>query len=95
MRETAVDFINRTDQTNRAARPRKKSEYKRQDPHKKKIRKCSKCGRDHQKGQCPAFGKVCHICNKKNHFAAVCKSRNVNNIDTDERKNDSDTVIDT
>ncbi|GFU74978.1 transposon Tf2-9 polyprotein [Trichonephila clavipes] len=31
-----------------------------------------KCGRKHKPRECPAFGKICAKCKKKNHFAATC-----------------------
>ena len=34
---------------------------------------CTYCGLSHPPRQCPAYGKECHICKKKNHFAKVCK----------------------
>uniref|UniRef100_A0A914R0Q4 Uncharacterized protein n=1 Tax=Panagrolaimus davidi TaxID=227884 RepID=A0A914R0Q4_9BILA len=38
--------------------------------------KCRYCGEGHQPGKerCPANGKTCSSCGKKNHFARVCKS---------------------
>ena len=35
---------------------------------------CIFCGKSHYKGECPAYGKICKSCQKKNHFAEVCKS---------------------
>ena len=35
---------------------------------------CMYCGKRHLKGNCPAYGKVCHKCKKKNHFSSVCKA---------------------
>ena len=35
------------------------------------IRNCKYCGKSHNKGNCPAFGKKC---GKDNHFKSVCKS---------------------
>ena len=35
---------------------------------------CKYCGKSHKPKECPAFGKVCKKCQKKNHFAKVCKS---------------------
>jgi transposase InsO family protein len=35
---------------------------------------CKFCGRVHALRQCPAFGKTCNKCQKKHHFAVVCKS---------------------
>ena len=42
------------------------------------IRNCKYCGKSHDKGSCPAFGKECSKCGKKNHFKAVCKSNGSN-----------------
>lgn len=36
---------------------------------------CIYCGLTHVKGQCKAYGTICHNCGKKNHFARVCKSK--------------------
>ena len=33
---------------------------------------CKFCGRSHNKGECPAFGKLCNVCGGKNHFEAKC-----------------------
>lgn len=44
---------------------------------------CSRCGYQHQRRSCPAYGKTCKKCKKLNHFAQVCKnSHNVNEIQT-------------
>ena len=39
--------------------------------------KCGRCGRDlHRKPtECPAIGKICHNCGKRNHFAAFCRGK--------------------
>ena len=45
--------------------------------HKQSAReKCSRCGRSppHDRQQCPARDAVCHKCNKRGHFQAVCRS---------------------
>ena len=34
---------------------------------------CSKCSTIHAYRDCPAFGKICHKCNK-NHFSSCCRS---------------------
>ena len=38
---------------------------------------CMYCGQVHvrDKNACPALGKECSVCGKKNHFAKVCKSK--------------------
>ncbi|GFN87428.1 Gag-protease-like protein [Plakobranchus ocellatus] len=35
---------------------------------------CKQCGSEHRPRQCPAYGKTCHKCKGKNHFATVCRS---------------------
>ena len=46
----------------------------------KKIKQCSYCGHEYviKRGKCPAFGKTCTNCLKKNHFQAVCKFKKKN-----------------
>ena len=40
------------------------------------IRNCKYCGKSHNRGNCPAYGKKCQKCGKENHFKAVCRSGN-------------------
>ena len=40
------------------------------------IRNCKYCGKSHNRGNCPAFGKKCQKCGRENHFKAVCRSGN-------------------
>ena len=35
---------------------------------------CQFCGYRLKRGRCPAFGKICNVCHKQNHFAKVCKA---------------------
>lgn len=37
---------------------------------------CKFCGRTHKRRQCPAYGKECSYCGKRNHFAARCFKKN-------------------
>ncbi|GBO44778.1 hypothetical protein AVEN_129410-1 [Araneus ventricosus] len=55
---------------------------------------CKKCGRKHKPRECPAYGKVCTKCNKKNHFAAKCfqNSKNIHEMKVPE--NELDIYID-
>jgi len=59
-------------------------------------RRCKYCDRKHEllKEACPAYGKVCRHCSRKNHFEYVCQSKatgnrnlrhDVHEIDTDEQ----------
>ncbi|XP_061193379.1 uncharacterized protein K02A2.6-like [Saccostrea echinata] len=36
--------------------------------------KCGKCGKSHEPRNCPAFGKQCYKCQKKNHFSKMCRN---------------------
>ena len=36
---------------------------------------CGKCGKSHERGNCPAYGKSCDKCKGMNHFKAVCHSK--------------------
>ena len=35
--------------------------------------KCTFCGSSHSRGSCPALGKTCDYCQKRDHFAKVCR----------------------
>ena len=48
---------------------------------------CGKCGYKHGPPTCPAFGKICKNCNKRNHFAKKCKSKKMHEVQDSE--NDS------
>ena len=36
---------------------------------------CHQCGKSHEQGNCPTYGKVCDKCKGPNHFKAVCCSK--------------------
>ena len=38
------------------------------------IKKCKFCDSSHPRGRCLAYGRVCNVCNKKNHFKVCCQS---------------------
>lgn len=53
---------------------------------------CTYCGYKHRPRECPAYGKSCNTCNRKNHFSSVCKSRNIstlNIVNDNDDNNDS------
>ena len=43
----------------------------RKQPH---VYSCGYCGESHGRGSCPAYGKICKQCGRKNHYAKVCRS---------------------
>ena len=72
LKSVQYDAINRS-------RPKKKSKTKDIRPKSRSqsaIRDCKYCGNSHQRRQCPAYGKECKNCGKKNHFAKKSCSRN-------------------
>jgi hypothetical protein len=53
------------------------------------IDNCQYCGGSHPKNKCPSYGKSCKNCGKLNHFAKVCRAKNVKEI-TAETEPDAD-----
>ena len=45
---------------------------------------CKFCGKSHDKGRCPAYGKVCNNCGRKNHFESKCMSKS--NLDRPKKR---------
>ena len=37
--------------------------------------RCVRCGKSHEWGNCPAYGKTCGKCQGINHFKAICRSK--------------------
>lgn len=58
------------------------------DKSEKMISNCKYCGLSHKVRECPAYGKNCNSCLRKNHFSTVCRSKNVSAIDFDSSDND-------
>ena len=56
------------------------------------IKKCKFCNSSHPRGKCPAYGKVCRVCNKKNHFKVCCPrvGKKVHEIEKNESDEPSD-----
>ena len=44
---------------------------------------CRRCGTSHLAKQCPAWGKECYACKKKNHFSKFCRTNQVHLIGED------------
>ena len=56
----------------------KNKNYKKED---KNSYDCKKCGKNHRRAECPAYGKQCSKCKKKNHFAVGCRKQNIQEIE--------------
>ena len=39
--------------------------------------KCSRCGKTHQRNQCPAKDTVCYKCHRRGHFGKLCFSKTI------------------
>lgn len=55
----------------------------------KNIINCKFCNFTHKVRECPAYGKTCNACFKKNHFSSVCRTRNVSLINVENDSNDN------
>ena len=75
---------------NQRSRPQKKKfkpkDKRPQSRSQSGIRDCKYCGTNHQCRQCPAYGKTCKSCGKKNHFANKCRSQGLSHTGTGNKK---------
>ena len=73
--------------TPEAKQQKKTSSKPPKHPNKTDV-KCKYCGGKHarSRNKCPAYGQICSICNKRNHFSSVCQSssKNVCQLDIDD-----------
>lgn len=46
------------------------------DALKHQTKACGNCGRNHPPRQCPAYGDICSLCKKPNHWRKMCRSGN-------------------
>lgn len=59
----------------------------------KMINNCSRCGHSHKLNECPAYGKECRSCSKLNHYASMCRMRNVNMINANDEGDQSEFYV--
>lgn len=63
-----------------------------------KFKNCPKCGKHPQhawsQGKCPAIGSVCSCCHKPNHWAAVCRNRNMSAMSVEQQSPPEDEILD-
>ena len=48
---------------------------KRRPSGRNQSHQCGKCGKSHERGNCPTYGKTCNKCKGPNHFRAMCHSK--------------------
>ena len=52
---------------------------------------CWNCGTRHGARECPAYGKTCNYCQKRNHFQTVCRSqKQVHGLGVDQKEEEQD-----
>ena len=60
---------------------RYKQPHKRQQPRRQPCRNCGNAWpQPNGRASCPAFGKECRKCKKKNHFAQFCRGGNQDSV---------------
>lgn len=58
-------------------------------PRSREHAQCGRCGREvHSVEQCPARDATCNSCKKRGHFAKVCKSNTISEINTADIESD-------
>ena len=83
---SAVNPYYNVDEIRRQSSNNKKSQ--KESPESIKKRKF--CSFSHKRGSCPAYGKRCNNCKKKNHFAKCCNVKIVNNVHKHQHSSESD-----
>jgi len=77
---------------------KKKKETYLEDRKKHFVDDCKFCGRSHQMGSqfCPAYGKLCHKCQGRNHFKNKCNARRqqkIHEIQDHDQSNDDEAYL--
>ena len=89
-----MDFINERQESRDSLNP--SSQRTRQDRPEMprnvdQSRTCKYCENLYQRGRGPAYGKMCNKCRNWNHFASVCQSKSINNIEQEQSPGDERT----
>ena len=56
------------------------------------IKKCKFCNGSHLRGICPAYGKRCRNCNRRNHFAVCCSQKSIKHVHQQDTSSDDSSV---
>ncbi len=56
------------------------------------IKKCKFCNGSHLHGVCPAYGKRCRNCNRRNHFAVCCSQKSIKHVHQQDTSSDDSSV---
>ena len=84
-----VDVVNRRRQNASGTRPKTSQPNQVGNTGQRgQFKPCGNCGTKHWKNKCPAYGKSCHHCGKRNHFQKLCRSKSSVNNSVHEINND-------
>ena len=61
---------------------KRKPGYNWKSQDKRPAKPCTRCGKDHARGRCPAKDAVCHRCQRKGHYSTQCFSKTVSEVST-------------
>jgi hypothetical protein len=56
-------------------------------------KKCKFCNGSHLRGVCPAYGKGCRNCNRRNHFAVCCSQKSVKRVHQQDTSSDDSSLV--
>nr|XP_022295054.1 uncharacterized protein K02A2.6-like [Crassostrea virginica] len=73
--EQAVAAIRKSTSSKKFSSSKNTKRTENQRPESSSGKSCRNCGRKHMIGECPAYGKTCNSCHKKNHFEKYCFSK--------------------
>lgn len=65
-----------------------------QKSQEKTKKKCNRCTYEHEYNKCPAMGQRCTKCNKLNHYAKACKSKEVHVVGEEADEENEEEIID-
>ena len=67
-----AEAVHQVSKPDRRTHPPKKN-----NKHTREFRNCKYCGKTHERKmeKCPAYGKICEKCSKRNHFSSVCQQK--------------------
>ena len=75
---------------NKSTSKKTSSDNEEKRPPSKKFN-CWNCGTRHGARECPAYGKTCNYCQKRNHCQSVCRSRkNVHGLGVEQEEEEQD-----
>lgn len=85
----------RSKKNNTVRANQKRGSMKERTMSSEKKNNCDRCGFRHELKKCPAYGQTCKKCEKKNHFAKVCRANSQKKSDQEFTDMDEEMFIGT